>query len=71
MLLLLRYNASLCIRNGEDRRPSDVAKPGSDIHKLLLAAHAADVRRKEEKLLTAARDNDLQTISTLVSVRIM
>lgn len=66
--MLLQYNASVSTPNGEGRKPCDVAKAESDIHKLLSAALAADIRRKEDRLLTAARENDLATISMLVSV---
>ena len=65
-MLLLQFNASVSISNGEGRKPYDVAKPESDIHKILTAALAADIRRKEERLLTASRENDLATINLLV-----
>lgn len=67
MLLLLQFNASVSVANGEGQKPFDVTKPDSDIHKILLAALAADVKRKEERLLSASRENDLATISLLVN----
>lgn len=66
VLLLLQFNASVGITNGEGRKPYDLTKPDSDIYKLLIAALAADIRRKEERLLSASRENDLATISLLV-----
>lgn len=66
MLLLLQFNASVSVTNGEGQKPCDVTKTGSDIHKILIAALAADIKRKEERLLSASRENDLATISLLV-----
>ncbi|KAK6630330.1 hypothetical protein RUM44_004997 [Polyplax serrata] len=66
VLLLLQFNASVSVANGEGQKPFDVTKPDSDIHKILLAALAADVKRKEERLLSASRENDLATISLLL-----
>ncbi|KAL0268447.1 UNVERIFIED_CONTAM: hypothetical protein PYX00_010395 [Menopon gallinae] len=66
VLLLLQYNASVSVSNGEGKKACDVAKSESDVHKLLTAALAADIRRKEERLLTASRENDLATIRQLL-----
>lgn len=66
VLLLLQYNAAVNITNAEGRFAKDVAKADSDILKILSAAQAADAKKREERLLTAARENDLATINLLV-----
>lgn len=68
VLLLLQYNAAVNITNAEGWFAKDVAKADSDILKILSAAQTADARKREERLLTAARENDLPTINLLVSL---
>ncbi|XP_076325986.1 oxysterol-binding protein-related protein 1-like [Tachypleus tridentatus] len=65
LILLLANDADVFIRNGEGQRPKDVAKV-EDVRKLLQAAEDADVKRKEAKLLSAAREGDLQTLNKLL-----
>lgn len=65
MLLLLERDASVNVINGEGQTPRDVAER-PDICKLLLAAERTDARRREERLLAAAREGDLDMIDNLV-----
>ena len=54
------------IRNGEGRTAREVGVAGCDAVKLLAAAERTDFRRKEEALLSAARNGDLTAINTIV-----
>lgn len=66
MLLLVEKNADVNIRNGEGRTAKEVGVEGCDAVKLLAAAERTDLRRKEEALLSAARNGDLTAINTIV-----
>lgn len=66
VLLLLQHNADVNVINGEGQTPRDVAKL-EDVAKLLLAAEQTEARKKEECLLAAAREGDLETLKILVS----
>lgn len=66
VLLLVERKAEVNIRNGEGRTAREVGVEGGDANKLLAAAERTDLRRKEEALLSAARNGDLADISTIV-----
>ncbi|KDR22529.1 Oxysterol-binding protein-related protein 1 [Zootermopsis nevadensis] len=66
VLLLLQHNADVNVVNGEGQTPRDVAKL-EDVTKLLHAAEQTEARRKEEHLLAAAREGDLDTLKILAS----
>jgi len=66
VLLLLQHNADVNVINGEGQTPRDVAKL-EDVAKLLLAAEQTEARKKEERLLAAAREGDLETLKMLAS----
>lgn len=66
VLLLLERGASVNVINGEGQTPRDVAER-PDICKLLLGAEQTDARRREEELLTATREGNLDMIDHLVS----
>ncbi|GLH04037.1 Poly [ADP-ribose] polymerase tankyrase [Gryllus bimaculatus] len=65
VLLLLQHNADVAIINGEGQTPRDVAK-SEDVAKLLLAAEKTEARHKEEELLAAAREGDLEIMNKLL-----
>lgn len=68
-MLLLQHNADVYIINGDGRLPRDVTQDnaaGLEINKLLRAAEATETRKLESKLLTAARDGDLDLLKRLV-----
>lgn len=68
-MLLLQQKADVYIINGEGRLPRDMVQandPGREINKLLRAAEATEVLRLESKLLTAARDGDIDLLNRLV-----
>ncbi|PNF37144.1 hypothetical protein B7P43_G00419 [Cryptotermes secundus] len=65
VLLLLQHNADVNVINGEGQTPRDVAKL-EDVTKLLHAAEQTEARRKEERLLAAAREGDLETLKMLL-----
>ncbi|XP_021913454.1 oxysterol-binding protein-related protein 1-like [Zootermopsis nevadensis] len=65
VLLLLQHNADVNVVNGEGQTPRDVAKL-EDVTKLLHAAEQTEARRKEEHLLAAAREGDLDTLKILL-----
>ena len=64
--MLLERGAEVSVINGEGQTPRDVAED-ADVSKLLLAAEQTDARRREERLLAAAREGDLDTIKYMVS----
>uniref|UniRef100_A0A146KXB4 Oxysterol-binding protein n=3 Tax=Lygus hesperus TaxID=30085 RepID=A0A146KXB4_LYGHE len=66
VILLLARNADVNIRNGEGRTARDVGVEDGDTKRLLEAAEKTDSRRKEEALLSAARNGDLVKISNLL-----
>ncbi|XP_017277989.1 oxysterol-binding protein-related protein 1 isoform X1 [Kryptolebias marmoratus] len=66
VLLLLRYAARANIINGSAQIPKDVTED-DEIITMLEAAERRETRRQEEKLLEAAREGDLSTLSKLLS----
>ncbi|CAJ1072335.1 oxysterol-binding protein-related protein 1-like isoform X1 [Xyrichtys novacula] len=68
VLLLLRYDAQSNIINGTAQIPKDVTED-DEIITMLEAAERREVRRQEEKLLEAAREGDISTLSKLLSGR--
>ncbi|CAN9502835.1 unnamed protein product [Ophioblennius macclurei] len=66
VLLLLRYDACASIINGTAQIPKDVTED-DEIITMLEAAERRETRRREEKLLEAAREGDLATLSKLLS----
>ncbi|XP_049776943.1 oxysterol-binding protein-related protein 1-like [Schistocerca cancellata] len=65
VVLLLQNNAKVDVINGEGQTPRDLAK-NEDVAKLLWAAEKTDMRHKEERLLAAAREGDLDTLNILL-----
>ncbi|XP_069689712.1 oxysterol-binding protein-related protein 1 isoform X2 [Periplaneta americana] len=65
VLLLLQHNADVNVINGEGQTPRDVAKL-EDVSKLLHAAEQTEARQKEERLLAAAREGDLDILKMLL-----
>ncbi|XP_065810159.1 oxysterol-binding protein-related protein 1-like isoform X1 [Labrus bergylta] len=66
VLLLLRYDACSNIINGTAQIPKDVTED-DEIITMLEAAERRERRRQEEKLLEAAREGDISTLSKLLS----
>ncbi|XP_076601185.1 oxysterol-binding protein-related protein 1-like [Chaetodon auriga] len=66
VLLLLRYDACSNIINGTAQIPKDVTED-DEIITMLEAAERRETRRQEEKLLEAAREGDLSTLSKMLS----
>ncbi|XP_014252702.1 oxysterol-binding protein-related protein 1 isoform X2 [Cimex lectularius] len=66
VLLLLERNADVNIRNGEGKTAKEVGVEEGETRKLLAAAERTDLIRKEEALLSAARNGDLQEIRELL-----
>uniref|UniRef100_A0A8D8Q1C1 Oxysterol-binding protein-related protein 1 n=1 Tax=Cacopsylla melanoneura TaxID=428564 RepID=A0A8D8Q1C1_9HEMI len=64
--LLISKNANINIVNGEGRTPRDVCKHNDEARKLLAAAEKTEGLQKEQKLLNAARANDLDSINSLL-----
>uniref|UniRef100_A0A3Q0SBX1 Oxysterol-binding protein n=1 Tax=Amphilophus citrinellus TaxID=61819 RepID=A0A3Q0SBX1_AMPCI len=65
VLLLLRFDACASIINGTAQIPKDVTED-DEIITMLEAAERREARRHEEKLLEAAREGDISTLSKLV-----
>ncbi|XP_070774257.1 oxysterol-binding protein-related protein 1-like [Enoplosus armatus] len=65
VLLLLRYDACSNIINGTAQIPKDVTED-DEIITMLEAAERRETRRREEKLLEAAREGDISTLSKLL-----
>lgn len=68
VLLLLRYDACANIINGTAQIPKDVTED-DEIITMLEAAERREERRMEERLLEAAREGDMSTLSQLLSRR--
>uniref|UniRef100_A0A3B5M832 Uncharacterized protein n=1 Tax=Xiphophorus couchianus TaxID=32473 RepID=A0A3B5M832_9TELE len=68
VLLLLQYNACANIINGTAKIPKDVTDD-DEIITMLEAAERREMRRREERLLEAAREGDLSTLSKLISAK--
>ncbi|RVE61923.1 hypothetical protein OJAV_G00175370 [Oryzias javanicus] len=66
VLLLLRYDACANIINGTGQIPKDVTDD-DEIHTMLEAAERREMKRREQKLLEAAREGDLHTLAKLLS----
>lgn len=66
VLLLLRYDARVNIINGLAQIPKDVTQD-DEIVTMLEAAERREARRQERKLLEAAREGDISTLSKLLS----
>ncbi|XP_005912776.1 oxysterol-binding protein-related protein 1 isoform X1 [Haplochromis burtoni] len=66
VLLLLRYDACANIINGTAQIPKDVTED-DEIITMLEAAERRAARRHEEKLLEAAREGDISTLSKLLN----
>nr|XP_043896034.1 oxysterol-binding protein-related protein 1-like isoform X2 [Solea senegalensis] len=66
VLLLLRYDACANIINGTAQIPKDVTED-DEIITMLEAAERRETRRREERLLEAARQGDISTLSKLLS----
>uniref|UniRef100_A0A3Q4HD84 Oxysterol-binding protein n=1 Tax=Neolamprologus brichardi TaxID=32507 RepID=A0A3Q4HD84_NEOBR len=66
VLLLLRYDACANIINGTAQIPKDVTED-DEIITMLEAAERREARRHEEKLLEAAREGDISTLSKLLN----
>uniref|UniRef100_A0A3Q2EJJ1 Oxysterol-binding protein n=1 Tax=Cyprinodon variegatus TaxID=28743 RepID=A0A3Q2EJJ1_CYPVA len=66
VLLLLRYDACSSIINGTAKIPKEVTED-DEIITMLEAAERREMRRREERLLEAAREGDLATLSKLLS----
>ncbi|XP_018532081.1 oxysterol-binding protein-related protein 1 isoform X1 [Lates calcarifer] len=66
VLLLLRYDACASVINGTAQIPKDVTED-DEIITMLEAAERRETRRREEKLMEAAREGDISTLSKLLS----
>lgn len=70
-MLLLHHDADVCVINGEGRLPRDMTQQTSDngreIIQLLRAAEQTENRRREMRMLTAARDGNFADLNALVS----
>ncbi|CAB3386943.1 Hypothetical predicted protein [Cloeon dipterum] len=65
VLLLLERGASVGVINGEGQTPRHVTD-SPEVAKLLLAAEQTDIRRREERLLAAARAGKLDAIHQML-----
>ncbi|XP_037530970.1 oxysterol-binding protein-related protein 1 [Nematolebias whitei] len=66
VMLLLHYDACATVINGTAQTPKDVTQ-NAEIRSMLEAAERTEERKLEEKLLEAAREGDLSTLSVLLS----
>ncbi|XP_069006739.1 oxysterol-binding protein-related protein 1 isoform X1 [Embiotoca jacksoni] len=65
VILLLHYDACATVINGTAQIPKDVTQ-NAEIRSMLEAAERTEERKLEEKLLEAAREGDLSTLSQLL-----
>uniref|UniRef100_A0A3Q2NN75 Oxysterol-binding protein n=1 Tax=Fundulus heteroclitus TaxID=8078 RepID=A0A3Q2NN75_FUNHE len=66
VMLLLHYDACATVINGTAQIPKDVTQ-NVEIRSMLEAAERTEERKLEEKLLEAAREGDLSTLTQLLS----
>uniref|UniRef100_A0AAQ4Q6A3 Oxysterol-binding protein n=1 Tax=Gasterosteus aculeatus aculeatus TaxID=481459 RepID=A0AAQ4Q6A3_GASAC len=66
VLLLLRYDACCSIINGVAQIPKDVTMD-DEVITMLEAAETRETRRREKKLLEAAREGEIAALSKLLS----
>ncbi|XP_039985359.1 oxysterol-binding protein-related protein 1 isoform X1 [Xiphias gladius] len=66
VMLLLHYDACATVINGTAQIPKDVTQ-NAEIRSMLEAAERTEERKLEEKLLDAAREGDLSTLTQLLS----
>ena len=66
VVILLANNADVFITNGDGLTPREVASKES-VRRILLAAEEADMKKKEEKFLSAARNGDINTMKMLLA----
>ncbi|XP_051803234.1 oxysterol-binding protein-related protein 1 isoform X2 [Acanthochromis polyacanthus] len=66
VMLLLHYDACATVINGTAQIPKDVTQ-NAEIRSMLEAAERTEERKLEEKLLEAAREGDLSTLTQLLS----
>ncbi|XP_019752689.1 oxysterol-binding protein-related protein 1 isoform X1 [Hippocampus comes] len=66
VMLLLRYNASATVINGTAQIPKDVTQ-NVEIRSMLAAVERTEERKRECKLLEAAGEGDMATLSQLLS----
>ncbi|KAH9527824.1 Oxysterol-binding protein- protein 1 [Dermatophagoides farinae] len=65
VILLLAHQANVFISNGDSLRAFELAKTDS-IQKLLSAAEKFDIKRREERYLSAARSGQISVIKELL-----
>uniref|UniRef100_A0A3P8PWC9 Oxysterol-binding protein n=1 Tax=Astatotilapia calliptera TaxID=8154 RepID=A0A3P8PWC9_ASTCA len=65
VMLLLHYGACATVINGTAQIPKDVTQ-NAEIRSMLEAAERTEERKLEEKLLDAAREGDLSTLTQLL-----
>uniref|UniRef100_A0A3P9HCL4 Oxysterol-binding protein n=1 Tax=Oryzias latipes TaxID=8090 RepID=A0A3P9HCL4_ORYLA len=68
VMLLLHYDACATVINGTAQVPKDVTQ-NAEIRSMLEAAERTEERKLEEKLLEAAREGDLASLSQLLTKR--
>jgi len=64
--LLVANNADVFIINGDGLTPRELARKES-VKRILLAAEEADLKRREERFLSCARNGDIDTMKTMLS----
>ncbi|KAM9849156.1 oxysterol-binding protein-related protein 1 isoform 2-T2 [Aulostomus maculatus] len=68
VMLLLHYDACATVINGTAQIPKDVTQ-NAEIRSMLEAAERTEERKLEERLLEAAREGDLSTLTQLLSMK--
>lgn len=69
VMLLIQYNADVSVINGEGRLPRDMTpsnEVGDEIARLLRAAETTEILRKEGKLLSFAREGNIEALNELL-----
>ncbi|KAJ6223665.1 hypothetical protein RDWZM_002210 [Blomia tropicalis] len=65
VVLLISHNANVFLPNGDGLRPFELAKTET-IRQILSAAEKADIKRRETRFLSAARNSDIATMKKLL-----
>lgn len=69
VMLLIQYNADVSMINGEGRLPRDMTpanEAGDEIAKLLRAAETTEMLQKENRLLSYAREGNIENLNQLL-----
>ena len=66
VVLLVSSNADVFVINGDGLTPRELARKES-VKRILLAAEEADLKRREERFLSCARNGDIDAMKSMLA----